>query len=159
MGLLGSAFVDFGYNFEIVDQYCESKEINFITSISNAQEATVTCEKRVGGTYSHCRISEVEGMEELNSKIFKFEPHQGNVRLQVDSTNFSKYIRGGILQEVAMPENISFRPFEDCLSNPQNPDTLEPLMDMDFAKFGRINTLHACISAFYKFFEAHKHLP
>lgn len=69
-----------------------------------------------------------------------------------DTTNCSKYIRGGIVTQVKMPKKISFKPLKESYANPE-------FLIADFGKFDYPQQLHVAFAALYKFEEGEGRLP
>lgn len=155
-GLFGQVFCDFGENFTIIDSNGEQPVSTMVASISRDSEGVVTCleESRHGfedGDY--VTFSEVRGMVELNNckprKIKVLGPYTFSIG---DTSDFSEYIRGGIVTQVKMPKTISFKSLEESLKSP------EYLMS-DFAKMERPPQLHIVFQALDLFQNQHNRMP
>lgn len=69
-----------------------------------------------------------------------------------DTTNFSKYIRGGIVTQVKMPKTISFKPLNESIKEPE-------FLIADFGKFDHPQQLHVAFAALHKFKDTEGRLP
>lgn len=147
-GLFGQIFCDFGENFVITDVNGEQPISAMIASVTQDKESVVTCldETRHGledGDY--VVFSEVQGMVELNCceprKIKVLGPYTFSVG---DTSNFSEYVRGGIVVQVKMPKQINFKSFKDSLSSPE-------FFITDMSKFDRPPCLHIAFQALHQY--------
>jgi hypothetical protein len=109
-GLFGYLFNDFGPKFEVFDTNGEECAAQMIASIND--EGTVTCleDKRHGlETGDYVTFSEIEGMTELNNcppiKVKVTGPYTFEIG---DTSSYSKYVRGGLVQQVKMPKIFEF---------------------------------------------------
>uniref|UniRef100_A0A2A4K8C9 E1 ubiquitin-activating enzyme n=1 Tax=Heliothis virescens TaxID=7102 RepID=A0A2A4K8C9_HELVI len=155
-GLFSRVFCDFGPEFTVVDVTGENPVSAMIADITHEYEAVVTCldDTRHGledGDY--VTFSEVQGMTELNGceprKIKVLGPYTFSIG---DTTNCSKYVRGGIVTQVKMPKKINFKPLKESFANPE-------FLIADFGKFDYPQQLHVAFAALYKFEEAEGRLP
>ena len=105
-------FCDFGDDFVVTDTTGEQSLSNMVASINKEVEGVVTCldEARHGmedGDY--VTFSEVQGMVELNGcqprKIKVLGPYTFSIG---ETSNFSTYVRGGIVTQVKMPKTLHF---------------------------------------------------
>lgn len=69
-----------------------------------------------------------------------------------DTTNFSKYIRGGIVTQVKMPKTLAFKPLKESIKDPE-------FVITDFGKFDYPQQLHAAFAGLHKFEETEGRLP
>jgi len=152
-GLFAKIFCDFGESFTIFDIDGVQPIQTMIASITNDEQGVITCldETRHGfNDGDYVTFSEVQGMEELNGikplKINVLGPYTFSIG---DTTNYGKYIRGGIATQVKMPKTISFK------SSEQNPEFLIS----DFGKFDQPMTLHAGFKAMHQFLNETGKLP
>ncbi|OII72057.1 ubiquitin-activating enzyme [Cryptosporidium ubiquitum] len=156
LGLCGSIFVDFGDSFNVFDGNGEEPKSAIISKISRGKETTsITClaEKLLPfqeGDYVMFR--EVQGMTELNGtgphKIISAGKHQFTVKL--DSSMFKEYEREGIVTQVKVPMNYSFRSLKDALEYPIC-DEQGILIVPDLNKFGRSEQLFFSINSVLKY--------
>ncbi|KAJ1992899.1 E1 ubiquitin-activating protein [Coemansia sp. RSA 1358] len=151
-GLFGYTFNDFGESFIVEDTNGEAPLSGIIASIEQSAEGVVTCldESRHGledGQY--VTFSEVQGMTELNGceprKVTVLGPYTFSIG---NTTSLSPYARGGLFQQVKMPEKLSFPSFKEALENPE-------YLYSDFAKFDRPAQLHVGFQALHEFSTTH----
>eukprot|EP00127_Corallochytrium_limacisporum_P001014 Clim_evm13s34 gene=Clim_evmTU13s34 len=153
-GLAGSVFCDFGDKFVVYDTDGNQPVSVMISSVD--EEGVVTCldESRHGledGDY--VSFKEVEGMPALNDSTPKKITVKGPYTFSIgDVTGLGTYVQGGIVTQVKMPKEISFKSLETSLKTPEFTET-------DFAKFGRPQTLHLCFQALSKFQADNGRLP
>lgn len=69
-----------------------------------------------------------------------------------DTTNFSKYARGGIVTQVKMPKKLEFKPLKESFKSPE-------FVITDFGKFDYPQQLHAAFAALHRFEEGEGRLP
>ncbi|CAH2048911.1 unnamed protein product, partial [Iphiclides podalirius] len=143
-GLFSQVFCDFGPEFTVLDVTGENPASAMVAVITHEYEAVVTCldDTRHGledGDY--VTFSEVQGMTELNGceprKIKVLGPYTFSIG---DTTNFSKYERGGIVTQVKMPKKISFKPLKESIRDPD-------FLIADFGKFDYPQQLHIAFAA------------
>ncbi|VVC91377.1 unnamed protein product [Leptidea sinapis] len=155
-GLFSQVFCDFGEDFTVVDVNGENPVTAMIADITHEQEAVVTCldDTRHGlqdGDY--VTFSEVQGMTELNGcepiKIKVIGAYTFSIG---DTTNFSKYVQGGIVTQVKMPKKLKFKPLKESLKEPE-------FIITDFGKMDYPQQLHVAFAALYKFEEIESCLP
>ncbi|XP_076263300.1 ubiquitin-like activating enzyme 1 isoform X2 [Rhynchophorus ferrugineus] len=155
-GLFAQIFCDFGEDFTVVDTNGEPVVSAMIADISNDKEGVITCidDTRHGmedGDY--VTFSEVQGMTELNGcapvKIKVLGPYTFSI---CDTTDFSKYERGGIATQVKMPKQLSFKSLKDSLEEPE-------FVVTDFGKFDHPAQLHLAFTALHSFVEKNNRLP
>ncbi|XP_047533623.1 ubiquitin-like modifier-activating enzyme 1 [Vanessa atalanta] len=155
-GLFSQVFCDFGSDFTVIDVTGENPVSAMVADITHEYEAVVTCldDTRHGledGDY--VTFSEVQGMSELNGceprKIKVLGPYTFSIG---DTTNFSKYIRGGIVTQVKMPKKLNFKPFQESLKNPE-------FLITDFGKMDYPQQLHVAFTALHKFEVGEGRLP
>ncbi|KAK9881581.1 hypothetical protein WA026_016454 [Henosepilachna vigintioctopunctata] len=155
-GLFAQVFCDFGNSFTVNDVNGEPTVSAMIADITNDKESVVTCidDTRHGmedGDY--ITFSEVKGMIELNNckpiKIKVLGPYTFSIG---DTTNFSKYERGGIATQVKMPKVIQFKPLRESLKTPE-------FLVTDFSKFDHPQQLHLGFMALHKYIEKYNRTP
>ncbi|XP_054272090.1 ubiquitin-like modifier-activating enzyme 1 [Macrosteles quadrilineatus] len=143
-GLFAQVFCDFGEGFCVVDTTGENPVSAMIASVSKDIDGVVTCldDTRHGledGDY--VTFTEIQGMVELNNcepkKIKVLGPYTFSIG---DTTKFSDYVRGGIVTQVKMPKNVSFKCLSDSLKEPE-------FLITDFGKFDHPAQLHLAFQA------------
>ncbi|KAI9842629.1 MAG: E1 ubiquitin-activating protein [Sclerophora amabilis] len=149
-GLFGSIFTDFGKDFTVIDSKGEDPVSGIISSVDPDGIVTALDETRHGledGDF--VTFSEIEGMDELNNtaprKVLVKGPYTFSVG---DVSGLGTYKRGGVFNQVKMPEFINFQSLKEQLSKPE-------LLTSDFAKFDRPQQLHIGFQALHAFADQH----
>ncbi|XP_018321472.1 ubiquitin-like modifier-activating enzyme 1 isoform X2 [Agrilus planipennis] len=156
-GLFAQVFCDFGKSFTVVDVNGEPPVSAMIADISKDSEGNtiVTCidDTRHGledGDY--VTFLELQGASELNNcnpiKIKVLGPYT----FSIGEVTFSKYERGGVVEQVKMPKNIEFKPLKESIKAPE-------FLITDFAKFDHPGQLHLAFQALHKFVNTHGKVP
>ncbi|KAK5872579.1 hypothetical protein PBY51_013263 [Eleginops maclovinus] len=156
-GLCGQLFCDFGEQFEVLDQDEDRPASAMIQSVSKSNPGLVLCTDDQKHRFSDGSIvffSEVQGMTELNSirpvEIKVCGPYSFSI---CDTSNFSKYERGGVVTEVKQPCMLTFKPLSAALLDHQ-------LLKLnDYGKISRHNTLHLAFQALHGFVKKEKRRP
>lgn len=149
-GLFGSVFCDFGPEFTVFDVDGEEPHTGIIASISNDSPALVSCvdDERLEFQDGDLVVfSEVHGMTELNDgKPRKIKNARAySFTLEEDTTNYSTYIKGGIVTQVKQPKVLKFKTLGESLGDPGD------FLLSDFSKFDRPPLLHLAFQALDKF--------
>ncbi|KAF6091725.1 ubiquitin like modifier activating enzyme 1 [Phyllostomus discolor] len=155
-GLFGQLFCDFGEEMIITDSNGEQPLSAMISMITKDNPGVVTCldEARHGfESGDFVSFSEVQGMVELNGsqpiEIKVLGPYTFSI---CDTSNFSDYIRGGIVSQVKVPKKISFKSLLASLVEPE-------FVMTDFAKYSRPAQLHIGFQALHQFCAQHGQPP
>ena len=161
LGLIGIVFSDFGENFEIIDETgeeCNSMCIKYISKETNAiLETDSTYDKKGISPDSYVIVKDVQGMSEINGKIIKIKfCEEADCFYIGDTSNYSEYEKGGIIQEIKIPYKISFFPFEKSLIEPKC-ENFE--IDLDKKNKNNKQMLHSSFIMIQKYFDMHKTLP
>lgn len=162
LGLYGFTFVDHGPKFTVVDKDGEDTKTSIITMITNEKNALITVheDKRHGFVDGDTvRFREVEGMYEINGKeheIKVLSPH--SFTINADTTQFEKYQRNGIVEQIKVPHTISFKSLEESLQAPLGPE-FPALENPDLDKWGRPEHLHVGLNAILDFYQQRNRLP
>ena len=162
LGLVGYIFTDFGPNHIIYDETGEEIETYLVKSISKDEEGLVTIDNIQGtnnlkiGDGDYVRFKNVEGMVELNDekKVFeiKFEDYQ-SFKIG-DTSNFSDYIKGGVVYQVKNPKPKQY--FNFCSRSAMISDPMHPFNISDNTKRGRIELLYMAFSGVHDFYLQNK---
>ena len=162
LGLAGYIFTDFGPNHIIYDETGEEIETYLVKSISKDEEGLVTIDNIQGtnnlkiGDGDFVRFKNVEGMVELNDekKVFeiKFEDFQ-SFKIG-DTSNFSDYIKGGVVYQVKKPKPKQY--FDFCSRSAMISDPMHPFNISDNTKRGRIELLYMAFSGVHDFYLQNK---
>ena len=158
-GLAGFIFCDFG-NHLIIDENGEELQKVFISSITqNIKENKIifSIKKDENGGINnekYVKFKEIEGMEELN----KLEP----TKIHIESENkyyinynekLGDYIKGGIIEEVKIPQKMNYISYKEYMNNPKS------VFELDYSKKDRNCLLHCFVLSIQKFFYIHQKLP
>uniref|UniRef100_U5EX66 E1 ubiquitin-activating enzyme n=1 Tax=Corethrella appendiculata TaxID=1370023 RepID=U5EX66_9DIPT len=155
-GLFAQIFCDFGVNFTVYDPNGGNPLSTMVASITNEAESIVTCldENRHGfedGDY--VTFTEVEGMTELNGceprKIKVLGPYTFSIG---DTTGLSTYVRGGIVTQVKMPKQMTFKSLAEAENAPE-------LLVSDFSKFDHPQQIQIAFTCLHRFIEKHGRVP
>ncbi|NXT38855.1 UBA1 enzyme, partial [Pelecanoides urinatrix] len=158
-GLAGQLFCDFGEHFIIDDPAEGDPACAAVQHISQGNPGVVTC---VGTEDSRSHpfcdgdlvtFSGVEGMTELNGR----EPVPVHVldafRIEIgDTSSFSPYHRGGLVSQVRLPKEHSYKPLRRALAEPQ-------IQVVSPEELPRSRSLHAAFQALHAFCEEQGRLP
>lgn len=164
LGAYGYTFVDYGDNFIIKDETGEDTKSFIVTSISNDTEALVTLHDDKRHSFhddTSVQFMEVQGMTELNNT----EPIRISVingfsfKLKLDTTNFGKYEREGLVQDIKVPKKHRFNSLRNALAKPLETAQDGCFMTPDLAFFDRPGLLHYALQGVLKFYDNHGHLP
>ena len=158
-GLAGFIFCDFG-NHLIIDENSEELQKVFISSITqNLKENKIifSIKKDENGGINnekYVNFKEIEGMEELNklepTKIYK---ESGSKYYINYNKKLGDYIKGGIIEEVKIPQKINYISYKDYMNNPKS------VFELDYSKKDRNCLIHCFVSSIQKFFDIHQKLP
>uniref|UniRef100_A0A8C1Z7Q4 E1 ubiquitin-activating enzyme n=1 Tax=Cyprinus carpio TaxID=7962 RepID=A0A8C1Z7Q4_CYPCA len=115
-GLCGQLFCDFGESFEVRDTNGETPVSAMIAHISKDNPGIVTCTDEESHEFTDgmfVNFSEIQGMTELNS----YGPIEIKVRGSIcDTSNFSEYVKGGVVTEVKQSEILNFADAEELVT-------------------------------------------
>ena len=163
LGLFGWTFVDFGEAHMVFDKDGEECLSTIITSISNDVKSIVTVndDKRHGfqdGDW--ITFHEVEGMTEVNDKKFKIKvisPYSFSIG---DTTQFGRYTRQGLAEQVKVPFPVKFTSLRDALEKPlAEGDTSMIDADLDFENMNKPYQYHFILKQVLRYHREHKKLP
>lgn len=157
-GVFASVFCDFGPEFTIYDVNGEEPHTGIVASISSGDPALVTCvedERLEFEDGEYVTFSEVQGMPELADlaqvKIKNCKAH--SFALELDTTGFSPYVRGGIVTQVKQAKTLAFKPLTKAIEEPGE------FLLSDFLYFERPAQLHLGFLALDKFQATEGRLP
>jgi ubiquitin-activating enzyme E1 len=93
-------------------------------------------------------------VEELNklepTKIYK---ESGSKYYINYNKKLGDYIKGGIIEEVKIPQKINYISYKDYINNPKS------VFELDYSKKERNCLIHCFVSSIQKFFDIHQKLP
>ncbi|CAM9851397.1 unnamed protein product, partial [Ectocarpus sp. 12 AP-2014] len=108
-----------------------------------------TCTKKVTVT------EEKDGKKETKEKTV-FDPHR--LKMCLDTTSFSAYENGGMMNQVKVPVTKTYLPLQKRLVQPV-PEGEFGLLFTDGSKFGRAEQLHLALLGLWAFEKKEKRLP
>lgn len=157
-GLFASIFCDFGSDFEVSDVDGEEPHTGIIAGITPGTTTLVSTveddrlEFECGDLVS---FSEVYGMSDINRsgpvKVLKVRAH--SLEVDVDSSSFGEYIKGGMITQVKQPKTLHFESLSKRIEDPGE------FLPSDFSKLERPGLLHVGFQAVEKFCSVHKRMP
>ena len=160
LGLSGFIFSDFGSNHIIKDPSGLERSIYFIKNIDKNGIITIDQRNRdilnlTSGKF--VKFKEIDGIPELNDeKPRKIKVISSNSFSIEDKYPYENYRNGGIIEEVILPKEISYKKLKEVFSVPYLED--EPDI-IDYSKEGRNELLHCAFIAIHKYFSENNELP
>jgi ubiquitin-activating enzyme E1 len=171
LGVFGFVFNDFGVGPEVEDPADKSKRTNlgfrindrngenpktaYIESITKDKDGIVTVVESNRHDLEDgdvVRITEVQGMTEVNGKEFTITV-KGPFTFSIgDTTGFGDYIKGGFLEQVKQPTHLKFDPLAAFWGKKV---PFEKYLLADYAKFDRPDQYFLFVQAIYTFAEKH----
>ncbi|EAY11536.1 ubiquitin-activating enzyme E1 family protein [Trichomonas vaginalis G3] len=157
-GLFGYVFNDFGEKFYVSEPKDEIPERFLIENITQDKDGIVTTSDYTRhGLYEGdtVKFEEVEGMEEVNDKLFTVKPINPYKFSIGDTSGFHPYKNtgsGGYCCQVNLPITMDFPSLRDSLKAPE-----VNLTDLVF--FGRENEVISCFIALSKYIDESKEGP
>jgi len=98
-------------------------------------------------------------MPEINGKEFPIKVISPIAfTIDQDTTNWSKYIRNGVAEQIKLPTTIAFKSLQESLRAPLGPE-LPSFENPDLEKWGRPEHLHIGLNALLAFQEKTGRLP
>ena len=142
LGLTGFIFSDFGNEHKIYEK--SNKELKKYIIKNITKDKNGICEiirnEKDSGKFIEKNVifKNIEGMTELNfeniKKVINIKYRDKTSFYIMDTSNFNKYIRGGYVQEVFLPEIKRYKSLKERFENPYdyyNSDELEELNDIN----------------------------
>lgn len=152
-GVFGQIFCDFGENFVVSDVNGEPNASSLVAGITRDTRALVTTleETRHGLSSGDMVIfSDIAGMTELNGQSFTVTVKDPfSFEIDCDSREFAPYLNGGYINQIKVPQTISFQSFQEALSQPGE-------IVCDFAKCENASVLHLAFQALHRFTTLHQ---
>jgi ubiquitin-activating enzyme E1 len=163
LGISGFIFNDFGDDHIIYNPLGKDKQTFFIKNISNDKKGIVTIDDSNNqslftSSSDYFFIDEIKGMEELNDldnpkKINIIDYKSFYIG---DTSNYGKYISGGIIKEAFIPRHISFKSLKESMFDPINNEMKGQSLNV---KCRKTELLHLSILAIHYYFSLHKKMP
>ncbi|EGR27187.1 ubiquitin-activating enzyme e1, putative [Ichthyophthirius multifiliis] len=159
LGLYGFLFVDFGDKHLVQDIDGEQIKQASISSISQDKQAQITVEDDKKLKFQNgdtVQFQEVQGMTELNGKQFQIEIKSAyKFTIKQDTTKFTPYKSNGIVYQVKVPQQITFKSLQEILENPQKDD----FMLFDSTQTSQSQDLHIILNGLFEYYQENKKLP
>jgi ubiquitin-activating enzyme E1 len=157
-GVFGSVFCDFGPSFQVSDVDGEQPHTGIVAGITPGNPTLVTTVEDERLEFEHGELvtfAEVEGMPELNAAgpLRVLNPKAHSFEVDIDSTRFGAYVRGGIATQHKEGKCLSFKPLSVALKEPGE------FLLTDFAKIDRSAQLHVGFQALDAFIARFTRLP
>jgi ubiquitin-activating enzyme E1 len=140
-GVFASVFCDFGPAFHVFDVDGEQPHTAIVAGITPGNSTLVTAVEDERLEFQDGELvtfSEIIGMPELNAagplRVKNAKPHSFEV--EIDSTSFGAYQRGGIATQHKEGKTLAFKPLTEAL------DTPGEFLLYDFSKIERSAHLH-----------------
>ena len=165
-GLSGFIFSDFGNNFTIKDQNGIENKYFIIKNVTNDKKGLITIDDKNGLNNEFdlffddkIIISDIKGMEELNSPNPKefIKKNKNSFYVKEDTTNYGKYIKGGIVKQYKKPINIAYKSLKERMEIPYEEDTFIDKIDSHKENINPI--LHCGFMGIQKYFTKYGKLP
>ena len=163
LGIYGFLFVDFCDEFTIYDESGEESKEYFINLITKEKEGKVLINTKLTSkidltSKDLVSFKEIEGMEELNNCPPRKIKINGNIIEIGDTSNFSDYIRGGILFNVKLTKTLNFESFKERVEFPikEGEEYNGPL---DFVNVNVQEILAIGLLSLFDFFDKNNCLP
>ena len=166
-GISGFIFSDFGKNFIIKDPNGIEIKSFIIKNITNEKEGLITIDDESGLNNEFnlfhddmIIITDVKGMEELNDDIKPKEfikKNKHSFYIKEDTSNYGKYIKGGIVKQYKKPINISYKSLKERMEIPYEEGTYIDKINSYKKNINPI--LHCGFMGIQKYFTENKKLP
>ena len=158
LGLAGYIFTDFGPMHTIFEQGVPT--VYNIKSITKDKKGFITIDNEKGdnnfniGDGEFVKLSDIEGMTELNGKEFQVEYEDfQSFRIRHDTSNYNDYIRGG--KAVKVVKNIIKQYFDYSSRSNIITDNMHPFLVLDAEKIGRTELLYMALIGIHDFYITH----
>ena len=163
LGLTGFVFSDFGKKHIILDKSGKEKNTFYVTNITKEKNGKMNIdldktEKRLNEK-GYLIFRQVEGMTEINSvepRYYEFNQENENEFFIGDTSNYSEYIGGGVVEEFEYPIEMNYKTLEENLMNPT-----DTMMQIDFSKNkkDRKQLLHSLFINLQTYYDKNGKLP
>jgi len=160
LGLSGFIFCDLGKEHLISDPTGKDKKTFFIKNIDKSGVITIDNTNREEfnlGTGSLVLFKEVEGIKELNDGKLRPIKYISNTSFSIEEKcPFENYIKGGIIEEVIIPQKKEYKNLKNCFFIPYDDEIPD---NNDYSKEGRNELLHCSIIAINNYYSEKNKLP
>eukprot|EP00884_Botryococcus_braunii_P010809 jgi/Botrbrau1/1972/Bobra.0052s0015.1 len=141
-GVFASLFCDFGPSFTVFDTDGEEPHSGIVAGVTAGYPTIVTTVEDEMLEFEEGELvtfSEVSGMEDLNGGRFRIKSVKARAHmfeLDVDSSSWAPYVRGGIVSQVKEGKDLPFKSLREALEDPGE------FLLSDFSKMERPGLLH-----------------
>jgi len=157
-GLFSWCFADFGA-FQCIDPDGENPKTAFVAGVTQDKEGVISLVDNKRHDLQDgdiIRVTEVVGMTELNNREFKIT-NKGPYQLGIgDTSSFSPYVKSGFIEQVKVPQTITFEPLASFFGKAINP---ELVLLGDLSKFDRTAIYPIFLQALFAYYEKYGRLP
>ena len=168
-GAYARLFNDFGESFEVLDKNGEDPIEVIVESITNEENGKITLLQGIKHPYEDgdvITINKVEGMDlksgtgSINGTTHKIKVINSRSFSIGDTREYTEYIRSGIVKNVKLPVNISFKTFDEVIrTKGENIPIDDNLAYYDFSKISNTALTHHSIRTLSAFIEKNQRLP
>ena len=158
LGLAGYIFTDFGPEHTIFEQGVPT--VYNIKKITNDKKGFIIIDNEKGdnnfniGDGEFVKLSDIEGMTELNGKEFQVEYEDfQSFRILEDTSKYKEYIRGG--KAVKVLKNTIKHYFDYSSRSNIITDNMHPFLVLDSEKIGRPELLYMTLIGIHDFYITH----
>ncbi|SBS98378.1 ubiquitin-activating enzyme E1, putative (Uba1) [Plasmodium ovale curtisi] len=133
-GLCGYIFVDFNTNFICHDKDGENVKSCNISKISKEVEGKVSFDFDKSTPFQngdYVKFCNVEGMTEINNKIYEVKNLKKYTFTIGDTTQYSDYVKGGQCAQVKTHLKLNFQPYEYVSKTPFVDTSVKEKVTMD----------------------------
>ena len=165
-GISGFIFSDFGENFTIKDHNGIEKKSYIIKNITNDKQGLITIDDKSGLNNEFnlfendmIIINDIKGMEELNDTNPKefIKINKNSFYVKEDTSNYGKYIKGGIVKQFKKPIKISYKPLKERMKIPYEEENF--INPIDSKKKNINGILHCGFMGVQKYYTKYGKLP
>lgn len=162
LGIMNIIFSDFGKNHTIYDKDGEEKKLFIINDIiSDEKNGYILYNEEKGMSIKigeSFELNGIIGMEQLNGTRILITKENINYKFHKifigNTAKLGKYIKGGVLKQIKIPINKTYKSFEENFLEPN-----DNLSVIDGAKKKRKQILHSIFIKLQLFFDKNKRLP
>jgi ubiquitin-activating enzyme E1 len=163
-GPWGYGFLDYGVEHLCTDPDGEAVKNYIVTLIVKGEKTVITTHEDKRHIYQpgdYVVLKEVEGMNEINDTepLEVIDTTKDTITLKLDSTNFGDYLRQGVIENIKVPQKVSYHPWSKSYVNPVASSRYGMLETPDLAKFGRSEQLHAALMGVLEFLATEGRYP
>ena len=159
LGLAGYIFTDFGPEHIIIKEKGTPLSYNIKNITKDLKGLIIIDDDNGKNTFKipegdYVLFSEVEGMNELNGKLFQIEREDSkSFRILVDTSNFNDYIKGGKVTQFITNEIKSY--FDYSTRSNAITDNMHQFLVLDNEKMGRSELLYMILMGIHDYYVSH----